>query len=131
MELREKIRRAAAVYVPAGEQIQVVIPARFAPFRGCDPLPPMSTSVLDIGGLVFDVLLPLLSDRRRVLVVTSTLIVVLDCGRGRCTSPRSVLAIVPRQTLGPPKGFFRHKVRIAGETLRIQRRFFPDITAVG
>jgi hypothetical protein len=132
MELRARMRQAAEPYVPAGEQVEAVIPARFAPPWLRRALPGSTPSeVVDTLVLLLQILLPLLFGRRRMLVVTSTLIMVLDCGRVRFTRPRSVLAIVPRRALGPPKGFVGHKVTIAGETLRIRRRFFPDITAVG
>jgi len=131
MELREKIRRAAVPYVPPGELIQAVIPARTVPSPLLLAPGPTPSEALDIVSAVFQSLFLWLGHRRRVLVVTSTLIVVLDCGRGRFGRPRSVLAVVPRRAVGPPKGLVRHRVTIAGETMRIRRRFFPDITAVG
>jgi len=115
MALRDKLRTGAEPFVPPGEQVEAVIPAQTA-----------SQWWILLAWIVFFIL-----NRYRMLVVTPTQIAVLDCGRWRVTKPKSVVTVVPRGPLGPPRGAIFHKVVIGDETLRIHRRFFKDIEAVG
>lgn len=76
-------------------------------------------------------LLPfLLANRYRCVVVTDRRILVLDSGRVATAAPKSIVRVLPRSTrIGPPTGALWYVTGNLGETLRIHKRFHPDIQA--
>jgi hypothetical protein len=112
MAIRDSMRSSAAAYLRPGECVQAVIGAQTA-----------SQWVAMLGGF----LLFLGLNRYRILVVTPDRIVVLDAGKLSLKKARGVVAELPRTTrLGPGSGLW-HPVKAGEETLRVHRRFYPDL----
>lgn len=102
MTVRDRITQKAARFLEPGEQIQVVFPAQ--------------TTSRVVG------------NRYRCVVVTDRRVLVLDSGRWSQSTPRSLLASLPRATrLGPATGHYWHTMTVGGETLIVTRRFHKDI----
>jgi hypothetical protein len=112
MALRDAMRDSAVPFLEPGEPVQAVIGAQTA-----------SQYVAGIAGIF--VFLGL--NHYRILAVTPTRIVVLDAGKTSMKKARGVVTVLPRSTrLGPATGMW-HKIPVAGETLRVHRRFYKDI----
>ena len=112
MAIRDSMRSSAAPYLRPGERMQAVIGAQTAN-RWLDAL----------GGLF----LFLGRNRYRILAVTSDRILVLDAGRLSLRQARGVITELPRSTrLGPGSGLW-HQIDVGPETIRVHRRFYPDL----
>jgi hypothetical protein len=112
MAIRDSMRSSAAAHLRPGERVQAVIGAQTA-----------SPRVAAFGGFFrFPGL-----NRYRIVAVTPDRIVVLDAGKLSLKKARGVVAELPRSTrLGPGSGLW-HPVKAGQETLRVHRRFYPDL----
>jgi hypothetical protein len=112
MALRDRMRESAARYLQPNENVQAVIGAQTA-----------SQWLAAITGVLAFMSL----NRYRILVVTSTRILVLDAGKTSMRQARGMVMELPRATrLGPASGIW-HRIPAGSETLRVHRRFFTDI----
>jgi hypothetical protein len=112
MSLRDSMRDSAIPFLQPGEQVQAVFGAQTA-----------SQYIAGLAGIF--VFLGL--NRYRIFAVTPTRIVVLDAGKTSMKKAQGVVTVLPRSTrLGPATGMW-HKIPVAGETLRVHRRFYKDI----
>jgi hypothetical protein len=106
------MRSSAAPFLQPGEPIQAVIGAQTA----------SQWMAALTGVFVF-----LSMNHYRILAVTPTRIVVLDCGKVSSTKAKGVVMELPRSTrLGPGTGLW-HQIPAGAEKLRVHRRFFKDI----
>jgi hypothetical protein len=106
------MRESAAPYVQPGENIQAVFGAQ--------------TTSQYLAGLTGWIVFFAIN-RYRIVVPTDRRILVLDAGKTSMKKARGIVAELPRSTqLGPPTGVW-HAIPVAGERLRVHRRFFKDI----
>jgi len=113
MAIREKLRDRAAEYLEPGEVIQEIFPAQ---------------TVSQYFALIsFWIIIA--TNSYRTIVVTDHRILVLQGGRFRLTTIKSLLRVVPRQTkIGPATGLW-YRFESLGERLYVNRRFFKDVEA--
>ena len=112
MAIRDSMRSSAAAYLRPGERVQAVIGAQTA-----------SPWVAVLGG----VLLFLGVNRYRILIVTPDRIIVLDAGQTSLRKARGVVTELSRSTRLGPGSRRWHQVKVGEETLRVHRRFYPDL----
>ncbi len=66
---------------------------------------------------------------RRIIAVTNREVMVIEAGKFAATSPKRVMARLPRQTtIGPVRGVWA-KVRLGDEVMWVHRRFHGDVAA--
>jgi hypothetical protein len=114
MALRDKIETAVRPHLQEGEELQAVFWAQthsqwLAPLVGFIPF--------------------IFINRYRTVAVTNHRIAVFDSGRWSTTKAHSLALVLPRATvLGPGSGIW-HPIEVAGQKLRVHRRFFKDLRA--
>jgi hypothetical protein len=112
MALRDSMRDSAAEYLRPGETVQAVLGAQTA-----------SQLLAAVSGFFLFLRL----NRYRIVAVTSQRVLILDAGWASMKAACGVVAELPRSTrLGPATGLW-HVIPVAGENLRVHRRFFKDI----
>jgi hypothetical protein len=119
MALRDKLHERVQPYLRPGEQVEEVFPAQ----GGISPW--LTLTPLGALGAVF--LLPFIT--RRIVVVTTQAIVVLEASKVTFTAPKGVgvIARLPRQTvIGPARSLWA-KCRLGDEKLYVHRRYHQDI----
>jgi hypothetical protein len=113
MAIRDKLRDRAAVYLQPGEVIEQVFSAQ---------------SVSQYFALL-SLWIIVAKNAYRAIVVTDRRIIVLQAGRFRLTTIKSMLRELPRETkMGPPSGLW-YRFDSLGERLYAHRRFQKDITS--
>jgi hypothetical protein len=115
MALRDKLRERVQPYLQPGEQVEQVFLAQ----GGMTPW--LANGAFGLLGAM--------TATRRIVVVTSQAILVVEASKLTGTTPtkRGVIARLPRQTvIGPPRGLWA-KVRIADDNLYVHKRFHRDI----
>jgi hypothetical protein len=119
MAIRDSMRASAAQYLQPGEAVQVVISATTVD-------PNLAGYLFGIGAILF-----FSRNHFRIIAVTDQRVLVLDAGRGVTrTKARGMLTELARSTrLGPASGGTLAVIRVGGERLWVQRRYFKDIQA--
>jgi hypothetical protein len=111
--LRDKLAQRAAPFLEPGEQIQAV----FIGQSGASPYwSLLSTWIV------------LLTRGYVTVVPTDRAIVVLRNGRLASTTPKTLLARLPRQPMEEPSGLWG-RLRLGGARYWVHRRFHKDIRA--
>ncbi|MFN8151577.1 MAG: hypothetical protein U0R24_10700 [Solirubrobacterales bacterium] len=109
---QDKIREKTASQLRAGEQVQAAFGAQTA-----------SNYWLLAAGVGFYIV-----NEFRCVVVTDQRILVFNSGKLSFSSPKELIAELPRSTrIGPPKGAFWYTTDSLGESLRIHKRFHKDV----
>ena len=109
---QDKIREKTADQLRPGEQVQAAFGAQTA----------SNWWLLAVGVGFF------VANEFRSVVVTNERILVFDSGKLSFSSPKELLAELPRSTqVGPPQGVIWYATDSLGETLRIHKRFHKDV----
>jgi hypothetical protein len=115
MALRDKLIERSRSYLEDGEQVEQVFLAQTGPT-------PWLMALIGAIAMAF-------ATKRRIVLVTDRAIVLLHASAWTGTTPKSVVARLPRQTrIGPLSGVWG-KTELNGQRTWINKRFFKDVEA--
>ena len=120
MALRDQLRKHVEPLLQPGESVEQVFIAQGG-------MTPWVANLPLFGALGALVLQSWVS--RRIIAVTNREVMVIEAGKFAATSPKRVMARLPRQTtIGPVRGVWA-KVRLGDEVMWVHRRFHGDVAA--
>ncbi len=120
MALRDQLRKRVQPVLQPGEALEQIFIAQGGMTPWVANLPLFGA----LGALVMQSWVS-----RRIIAVTDRAVVVIQASKFAATSPRRVVARLPRQTTIGPVGGVWAKVRLGNEVLWVHRRFHKDVAA--